>query len=447
MKNRLGVGEHSRWRVWVPVWGAAFLLLTTGTLLQLGFRQSGKNREQLALDVRMERIGRENLQFLTDAETAERAYLLTGNNLYLASHEEALRRLKRVHDEGREMLTVVGGTPSGQVLSAEVQFKLDEMAKSIAVFRTNGREAALAVVNTERGMEAMDKIRALTSQVISAHQNAATERTAWLRALIQAAIILHVVGSGSAFWLMVVGIRRSGKNLARSQMLAAELGVQERRYRHLAERLQKGFERGQASMARRVHDEIGGNLTAAKIDLQMGMRRLAQGQEGAQARMETAIALLDRTLRIARDAATEMRPPILDQAGLLAAMEWQLQEFETRSGTTALLSAGDDEPSLSKETKTAFFRVLQEALTNVARHSKATRVCVRTERTEAMFSMSVEDDGVGMEAGSARGESLGILGMQERMHGAGGELEISSAPGKGCRITARAPLEAVAETS
>ncbi|MBL8218528.1 MAG: sensor histidine kinase, partial [Bryobacterales bacterium] len=264
------------------------------------------------------------------------------------------------------------------------------------------------------------------------------ERMALLeRSLQRASWLIYLLG-GSVCVLMAVGTWRLVSSIARREALSRALLVQQDQYHRLAILLQKGHEEERASMARRVHDEVGQTLTAAKMDIGMGIRKL-DNPDIARPTLQRAIGTLEQTLRTTRAIATELRPPILDQLGLATAVDWQLHEFQSRFAGTAKWEAELDEQHLSSEAKLALFRVLQEALTNIVRHAKAKNVEIRLERTGDEVAMSVIDDGVGMNPTHAAHKSLGLLGMRERVRAIGGELEIQSEVGKGATVTARVP--------
>jgi signal transduction histidine kinase len=144
-----------------------------------------------------------------------------------------------------------------------------------------------------------------------------------------------------------------------------------------------------------------------------------------------------------RRIATDLRPALLDDFGLAAAMEWQLQEFEKRSGLTCRFTTNADGETLplAPEAVTALFRVFQETLTNVARHAQATAVEARLELSDAQLELEVRDNGRGITRAEATGRrSLGLLGMRERVALLNGELHLDGAPGQGTRVTVRLPL-------
>jgi PAS domain S-box-containing protein len=220
---------------------------------------------------------------------------------------------------------------------------------------------------------------------------------------------------------------------------AVEVGREELRL--LARRLQQIREEERARISREIHDELGQSLTGLKMDLSWVGGKLKPGQELLRERNEAMIGLVDSTIDTVRRIAAELRPGLLDDLGLQAAMEWQVSEFTRRSGvaTSLELEAGDG--VLPPEVSTAVFRIMQEALTNVARHAAAKRVTVRLARSDGALALTVEDDGRGLpESGDSPRRSLGILGMRERARALGGDVTVTSSPGDGTKVTARIPV-------
>jgi signal transduction histidine kinase len=195
-------------------------------------------------------------------------------------------------------------------------------------------------------------------------------------------------------------------------------------------------------IARDLHDVIGQALTAVKLNLET-LRRVPPGQP-MDADLRRSIAIVDQAMRDIRDVAIELRPAILDDLGLVAAARWHLSRQGRLVGYRTSFAADAIPLGLDDEIESACFRVLQEALTNVARHARATRVRVELRRTADDILLVVDDDGVGFEVlGSRRRQgrcpTLGLTGMSERACSIGGSIDISSTPGHGTRIRARFP--------
>jgi signal transduction histidine kinase len=225
-----------------------------------------------------------------------------------------------------------------------------------------------------------------------------------------------------------------------------ELEASEERLRALSQRLQRVRDEEATRIARDLHDELGQTLTVLKLDLAWLGRRLKAADRMSEAlaeRVAGMVALVDENVRFVRKIATELRPGVLDQVGLAAALEWQARDFAARTQIHCDLHLGPVRSGLGPDLSTAVFRIFQEALTNVSRHAKARSIQVDLREEESVLSMVVRDDGAGISPGDASGEaSIGILGMRERAHLVGGELEVAGAPGRGTTVSVRIPLGA-----
>ena len=224
------------------------------------------------------------------------------------------------------------------------------------------------------------------------------------------------------------------------------LSRSEEQLRALAIRLQRAREEEATRIARELHDQLGRYLTTIKMDLLLIdkiVTRQARGEDlrevGDKARM--MLETIDEAVHAVRKIATELRPGMLDDLGLAAAVEWQAKEFERRAGVASVVRVPEEELELSREQATAFFRIFQEILTNVARHARADRVWVNLELQEGMVVLEVEDNGVGISPNAAsQPNALGLLGIRERAAIFGGHVEIAGTYGKGTTVIVRMPI-------
>jgi signal transduction histidine kinase len=220
--------------------------------------------------------------------------------------------------------------------------------------------------------------------------------------------------------------------------LERRVGQRTEELRSLTARLESLREEERARIAREVHDELGGALTAIKMDLSRLARR--PGRDVPAALADT-IGLIDSTVQTVRRIATDLRPALLDDFGLVAAIEWQVEEFARRTGIPCEVELGVESVDLDQAAGTALFRVLQEALTNVARHAEATRVVVTLAQRPGALVLSLADNGRGFAVEApAQTASLGLAGMRERVFSIAGEIDIQSAPGAGTTVTVTIPF-------
>jgi len=213
--------------------------------------------------------------------------------------------------------------------------------------------------------------------------------------------------------------------------------------RALSVYLQSVREEERTRIAREVHDELGQALTGCKLDLSWIAGRLPRDQKELVEKTRALSAHIDSTIQMVRRIATELRPGILDHLGLAAALEWQANEFQTRTGIQCDVHSSLNEPELSPDLNTTFFRIFQETLTNVIRHAGATRVAVELREQDGSVVLEVRDNGRGISrAEITNTKSMGLLGMRERAALLGGEFKIGRvARSEGTRVTVSIPLQ------
>jgi PAS domain S-box-containing protein len=210
----------------------------------------------------------------------------------------------------------------------------------------------------------------------------------------------------------------------------------------LTRRLVQAEEAERRRLARELHDRVGQSLSALNINLDIISRESHVLTPALRQRLEDSLGLVDTTLQSIENVMAELRPPLLDEYGLGAALGWHAEEFSRRTGVQVVVA--DRDPAGSKnarpEAAVALFRIAQEALNNVLKHAKATSVRLEVSATDEELILDVQDDGQGFEPATARRGRWGMTTMRERAEAAGGQLHIASSPGEGTRIHARVPL-------
>jgi PAS domain S-box-containing protein len=220
-----------------------------------------------------------------------------------------------------------------------------------------------------------------------------------------------------------------------------KMAFQRQQLQALAERMRQAREEERKRVARDLHDQIGQILTAIKMDMTWVVRHLPQSEGEAHRRLAASVELINDGVRSVRKICSGLRPGILDDLGLAAAIEWQASEFASRTGIPCRVSVPPGELRLDGDRTTAIFRIFQECLTNVARHAEAHSVRASLLEQDEDLLLVVEDDGKGFLESEGAG-SLGVLGMKERAQACGGGVRVSSSPGKGTTVTVRVPLRA-----
>ena len=227
----------------------------------------------------------------------------------------------------------------------------------------------------------------------------------------------------------------------------AEADLQESRERlvALSKRLIAVQETERARIARELHDEIGQALTALKINLQVAGKP-GDADEDRNERLADSLRIVETAIRQVRDISLALRPSLLDDLGLVSALRWYVDSQAQRAGLQTHFEANPTEIRVPSDLEIGAYRIVQEALTNVVRHAKATRVEARIERTGKKLRLSIRDNGVGFDVAAARqrakrGSSLGLLTMSERARLLGGALAIHSTPGRGVEVRVTLPIE------
>ena len=211
--------------------------------------------------------------------------------------------------------------------------------------------------------------------------------------------------------------------------------------RQLATHLQDIREDERTRIAREIHDELGQQLTGLKMDISWLSKKISNGSAEINQKMREALKLIDETVKTVRRIATQLRPSILDDLGLISAMEWQSEEFEKRFKIKTSFVSNSATVQVESEIATGLFRIYQESLTNVLRHSKATEVKATLNAHDGLLILHITDNGIGFNAiENESKKTLGLLGMKERTLIMGGTYEISSKPGNGTTVVISVPI-------
>lgn len=269
--------------------------------------------------------------------------------------------------------------------------------------------------------------------------------TAWFRGLI---LVLVVAGALSVHFGRMAAVNRRNRELERlhqqREQAEEERETALRRLRALARSLERAKEDERKHVARELHDDLGPALTAVLINLQLVGREPLSGQSSR--RIAETTDLVDRLVARIRDLSLDLRPPLLDDLGLIASLKGYMETQMERTGQRILVRDQEMPEHLSPEVEITGFRIAQEAVTNAIRHASADTVTVTVTGRNGSLDLQVEDDGCGFEVSDVlqmtpTGKALGLLGMQERVRMLGGACVIDSSPGRGTRVQVRLPLE------
>ncbi len=247
--------------------------------------------------------------------------------------------------------------------------------------------------------------------------------------------ISQVVVDGERLFTIIL------RDVSRRVRAESELARTREDLRELAVASRTAREQENSRISRELHDELGQNLTSLKMDLAWLEQSLAGAGEPVRQALAGMRAVLDSTVAATRRIAADLRPLLLDDLGLKAALEWLAQELERRYGFTIELAVAESCARLPEPHASQVFRVVQESLTNVARHSGATKVTVKLERRGGELHLEVRDNGRGISAAEQEKKgSFGLVGIRERVYMLDGRVDIKGTPGHGTRIAASIPL-------
>lgn len=235
-------------------------------------------------------------------------------------------------------------------------------------------------------------------------------------------------------------------NITDSKLEQLEVRHSRARLAELSAHTDRVKEQERTRIAREIHDELGGNLTAIKMAVAMLAARLDQAEPALREKTDYVDALVDRTIDAIHRIALDLRPALLD-LGLVAALEWQVKEFQKQTGIASSFSANQRDIGLDNDQATALFRIAQEALTNIAKHAHASKVTVKLARLRHHISLKISDNGGGIgQADRGKPASFGLRGMAERASALGGTLTLSHASGGGTVVSIKIKRDTVQDS-
>jgi signal transduction histidine kinase len=229
-------------------------------------------------------------------------------------------------------------------------------------------------------------------------------------------------------------------NITKRKLIDVELHLYRQRLTELSAHIERIKEEERMRIAREIHDEMGGNLVAIKMILHTLENRLPADQPWLAEKTHYVDTLIDRTIEAGHRISRDLRPSVLD-LGIIPALDWQIKEFEKQYSIRCSFSTNKSDITLSAEHATAIFRMVQEALTNIAKHANASYASLAIVYTRTSISLTIADNGCGLRTDhNSKPNSFGLLGMAERCREIGGTILIDSQPGNGCVIAIKIPL-------
>ncbi|MGB3069981.1 MAG: CHASE3 domain-containing protein [Ottowia sp.] len=386
---------------------------------------------------------------LTEAESNQRGYTLTGDRRYLEPYDNALNEIVRL----RKTLETPQATSMFN-LSTLLSFrsfmseKMSEMALTVRMREDNRPEVVDFVVTSNVGLEQMAAFRAQSDELLSQADTYIQERRQELQRLLNVSRLGLVAGVLAAFVAFFLHLKQTRamqraseahQNALEAERDALESQVRERttRLAELATHLQQAVEDERAHLARELHDELGALLTAAKLDVARLKSRLPPDATDLAERLKHLTETLNQGIALKRRIIEDLRPSSLSNLGLVASLEILCREFADRSGLhvqTAL------EPvELDSAAELTIYRMVQEALTNIGKYAEAKNIRVVLKNYVYHAEVSITDDGRGFDPSALPQSSHGLVGMRHRVEAGGGRLDINSGAGRGTRITGTVP--------
>jgi signal transduction histidine kinase len=448
----------SRWiplKLLVPIAGGLVLSVAILVFAEFGHRRlesaSGAVADSFAVQASIHEV----VSLVNAAETGQRGFLLTGRPEYLEPYTAALPHIEGALRRLRERAQTAGPEQRERVarLNNLVGKKLLELESTLLLYRTAGRDAAFELLGTDLGRRAMDEIRETADGLVNAERaSLAVAVAGWQQDIDTSRLGMQVLTGITIALLLAVWIL-AGREMALRVRAQAQLAENQRRLEGLVEErtaelselsdyLHEVSEKEKSRVARDIHDELGSILVSAKMDVSWVVARLVQEDPAGAARLDRVLATLDEGVEIKRRLIEELRPTLLDNLGLGAALQWQVGEVCGRAGLTCEVNVpDDDETEYPPDVAIALFRIVQEALTNTVRYAKASRVTVDLVRGLDDLTLTVHDDGIGIPPGALGNRlSHGLLGMRQRVRALKGEFSIVGVPGKGTTIEVQVPM-------
>jgi len=390
-------------------------------------------------------------RLLLDAETGQRGYLLTGDPRYLQPYTQAVAEVESSLNSLRALVVSNGRlTSEFSVLSRAISRKLAELELTIQLRQSGAEhEPWQTVMETGLGQQYMNAVRAASDALLKSAAKDLALKTTQVQQSLQASrlsLMISVLFCLLAFGLYLRGstklhqaAQKRTQDLQQDKVKLEGLVVlRTAELERLANHLINVQERERERLARELHDELGSLLTAAKFDVARVKSRLPAEPPELHERLSHLTNTLNAGIAIKRKIIEDLRPSSLSNLGLPAALDILTQEF--RANTQLAVDISVDEVVLNEGQQLAVYRLVQEALTNIAKHAHAKRVQVLVKNYGNHIEVVVSDDGAGFDAGQIKTASHGLSGMRQRMHALQGRLELVSAVGRGTSITAILPL-------
>ena len=440
-------------RVLLPLALGVIVSLAVLGFAEIGYRRLEFANKAMSAALEMETTVNETLALIGEAESGQRGYLLTGDPSYLKPYRAALPKIDRTFARLRELInangTAVMMEHAGQ-LNVLIGKKLNELESTLALNDRSGRQAAFQLIDTGLGQRLMDEIRAQAQSILDElHDSSQRGGARWAQDIEFGRVGMLTMTAFTIALLFVVWAlarREISSREAKRRMLVEEqrrleqeVTARTEELSELSTYLQTVREEEKSRLARDIHDELGGILVGAKMDVAWAAQRCKTVLPEAAEKLTRALTILDEGVEMKRRIIEELRPTLLDNLGISSALDWQVRQACERAGLNCELNLADIE--LPPEVSIALYRIVQEALTNIVKYASARTVDVELLGDEDGVSLIVHDDGAGLPTGVESSRlSHGIVGMRQRVRALNGTFKIGSRPGSGTTIEVFIPL-------
>lgn len=449
------------WHVIAVIVLSIGLLVVNASLLIINAAATMESHAEYARAYEIKRALNTFQSVLSAAESGQRGYLLTGQTGYLEPYYHAMRswrtEIERLRNLTRE-------NPQRQRAIAEVE-KLTAAAilrleQTIERSPAPGPHGTADVASSDRAALTMDRVRGIVERM-TVEEDARVEalrrevlRDLWVAVGIAllTTIVTVAVLIGLHKLLQRYGRERKSAELAllqANQDLNALVEKRTAELTELSQHLIRVSEEEKASLARELHDTLGSSLTAINMDLNWIQRRTPDAPKEVRERLQRVIQLLGETVELKHEVIEGLRPSLLDNLGLAFAIQSHCKEFTRRTGMPCEIDVVEDFDDLDPAWSIALYRIVQESLTNISKHARATKVNIELSRATDGVRLRIADDGVGViDESLAKPKSHGVIGMRERMRQVGGRFAISrGANGRGTVVEAFIPGSGLATPS
>lgn len=440
-------------RVLLPL--ALGVVVSLGVLgfAEIGYRRLEYANRAMSAALEMETSVNETLALIGEAESGQRGFLLTGDATYLKPYKSAIPKIDVASARLRDLVNSNGSElmmDHASQLNGLIAKKLNELESTLELNERSGREAAFQLIDTGLGQRLMEDIRSQAQSILDElRESSSRGGRRWAQDIEFGRVgMLTMTAFTIALLFVVLALARReiSSREAKRRMLVEE----QRRLEHevatrteelseLSTYLQTVREEEKSRLARDIHDELGGILVGAKMDVAWAAQRCKTVLPEAADKLNRALAVLDEGVEMKRRIIEELRPTLLDNLGISSALDWQVRQSCERAGLNCELNLAELE--LPSDASIAIYRIVQEAMTNIVKYASARNVDVELLGDAEGVSLIVHDDGAGLPAGVESNRlSHGIIGMRQRVRALNGTFKISSRPGSGTTIEVFIPL-------